>query len=74
MKVEIRLFATLRAGRFCKRMFDLSEGITAGEVLKQLGIEPQEVAILLVNGRHAMEHDTLQSDGVMALFPPVAGG
>jgi molybdopterin converting factor small subunit len=74
MKVEIRLFATLRPGRFHKRMFDLSEGITVGEVLEQLGIEPQEVAILLVNGHHAMEHETLQPDGVMALFPPVAGG
>ncbi len=74
MEVEIRLFATLRQGRFHKRKLEVSEGATVGEVLKQLGIGPQEVAILLVNGQHAMENDALEPDGVMALFPPVAGG
>jgi molybdopterin converting factor small subunit len=74
MEVEIRLFATLRQGRFHKRKLDLSEGTTVGEALKQLGIDTREVAILLVNGHHATEHDTLAPDGVMALFPPVAGG
>ena len=74
MEVEIRLFATLRPGRFRKRKLDLPEGITVGEILKQLGIEPKEVAIVLVNGRDVTEHGTLRPDDVMALFPPVAGG
>jgi molybdopterin converting factor small subunit len=74
MEAEIRLFATLRQGRFRKRKLDLSEGITVGQVLEQLGIRPQEVAILLVNGQDVTEHDTLRPDDVMALFPPVAGG
>lgn len=74
MEVEIRLFATLRQGRFHKQKLDLTEGITVGEVLKRLGIQSQEVAILLVNGRDVTEYGTLRPGDVMALFPPVAGG
>ena len=74
MEVEIRLFATLRQGRFRKRKLDLSEGITVGKVLKELGIQSQEVAILLVNGHDVTEHGALRPDDVMALFPPIAGG
>ena len=74
MEVEIRLFATLRQGRFRKRKLDLSEGITVGKVLKELGIQSREVAILLVNGQDATERVTLRPDDVMALFPAIAGG
>ena len=74
MEVEIRLFATLRQGRFRKRKLDLHEGITVGKVLKELGIQPREVAILLVNGQDATERVTLRPDDVMALFPAIAGG
>jgi molybdopterin converting factor small subunit len=74
MEVEIRLFATLRQGRFRARKLDLPEGTAVGEVLRQLAIEPQDVAILLLDGRHVSDRDTLQPDGVLALFPPVAGG
>jgi sulfur carrier protein ThiS len=64
----------LRQGRFPKRKLELTEGITVGKVLKKLGIEPEDVAILLVNGQDVTERGVLRPDDVLALFPPVAGG
>ena len=74
MKIEVRLFATLRQDRFNKRAIDFPDGCTVTEVLDRLEIDPQDLAILLVNGRDAAADQPLKADDVLALFPPVAGG
>ena len=74
MEVEVRLFATLRQDRFPKRKLDVSEECTVGDVLRQLSIGSQEVAILLVNGQHVTVDHPLHADDVVSLFPLIAGG
>jgi sulfur-carrier protein len=74
MEVEVRLFATLRQDRFREKKLDVSEDCTVGEVLRQLGIGSQEVAILLVNGQHVTVDYHLHTDDVVSLFPLIAGG
>ena len=74
MKVEVRLFATLRQNRFRNRELDAPEQGTVEEVLRQLHIDSQEVAILLVNGRDATIGQPLHDGDVVSLFPLVAGG
>lgn len=74
MKVEIRLFATFREGRFKKEVWELPEGTKVIDVLERLGIKPEEVAILLVNGLNVSFDHTLKDGDYISLFPPVGGG
>ncbi|OEF96104.1 MoaD/ThiS family protein [Desulfuribacillus alkaliarsenatis] len=74
MKVTIKLFATLRNQRFKVDIQEFAEAVTVLNIVEKLGIDREELAIVLVNGQDvALEH--MLSDGdVLALFPPVGGG
>ncbi len=74
MKVEIRLFASLRKYGLPQEEMELVEGTTVGNLLEKIGIPPSEVAITLVNGRHAQKELPLNDGETLALFPPIAGG
>lgn len=74
MKITVKLFATLRDGRFSAETREFPQGSTAGNVIGQLGLRDEEAALILVNGRHG-EPDTALSEGdTVALFPPIGGG
>ncbi|KUK35783.1 MAG: ThiamineS protein, partial [Thermacetogenium phaeum] len=47
---------------------------TVGMLLKELGIPPEYIHAVLVNGRHAELEDRLVSGDRISLFPPVGGG
>lgn len=70
--IEVRLFATLREGRFRERQMAFAG--RAGELLGQLGIEAREVGILLVNGNSATVETLLGDGDAVAVFPRVGGG
>ena len=72
--VEVRLFATFRQGRFKIQVMDLPAGAIAGDVLKRLEIQPDEVSILLVNGKESDASRLLELGDAMSLFPGVGGG
>jgi sulfur carrier protein len=74
MKVEIRLFASLQKYGPAQEKIDLEEGTTVGDFLESVGIPPSEVAIVLVNGRHAQNEQPLDDGETIAVFPPIAGG
>lgn len=74
MKIEIRLFATLRKGRGKKVELDCQEGELIHTLLDRLEIQPEEVAILLKNGRDASLDDSLAEGDYLSIFPPVGGG
>lgn len=74
MDVEVRLFATLRQGRFDRRTQPVADGCRLGDVLRELTLDPPDVAIKLVNGREAELDHALQPGDVVALFPAVGGG
>lgn len=74
MKAKIKLFATLRNGRFDISEMILDEGTTILDIIEILGIEKKDAAILFINGIHA-ELDTIIKEGDdVAIFPPVGGG
>lgn len=74
MRVTIKLFATFRDGRFKAEVRDLPEGSCVLDVLQPMNIKPEEVAICLLNGKDANEHNVLNDGDTLALFPPVGGG
>ncbi|KLU59974.1 ThiS family protein [Peptococcaceae bacterium CEB3] len=74
MRVTVKLFATLREGRFKAVTWDLPEGTEVGEILRRLNIKQEEVSILLVNGREAKVCQVLSEGDAVSAFPPIGGG
>ena len=74
MKVEVRLFAGFRKGRFDKQTTELPEGASLRDLVRQLEIPEEEVALPLINGRYGDLDRRLADSDVVSMFPAVAGG
>jgi len=74
MKVTVKLFATLRQGRFDIETLDLPSGAKIIDVVQRLGIPEREVTIIFVNGMHREFLSELRDGDTLAMFPPVGGG
>jgi len=44
------------------------------KLLEEIGIQRDDVAILLINGRDGLFDQTLQEEDYLSVFPPVGGG
>lgn len=77
MRVEVRLYATLRkyeppgAGT---PFVDVAEGTTLSDLEKLLGIPQQEDRVVLINGRPGKPDFALRDGDRVVMFPPVTGG
>lgn len=74
MQIKVRLFATLRANRGKELVLDLAEGASVMDIIEELKIDKEEVAILLINGRDGQLDTPLKNEDVVSIFPPVGGG
>ncbi|HYA01711.1 MAG TPA: MoaD/ThiS family protein [Syntrophobacteria bacterium] len=74
MEVEVKLFATLRRRNFQQGKVILREEPTPLDLLARLEVPASEVAVVLVNGRHARLDDRLHQGDTVAFFPAIAGG
>ena len=74
MEIIVRLFATLREGRFKDQKLEVEDNNRVINILIQLDIPLEEVAICLVNGRHAKSEHPLKNGDTVSIFPPVGGG
>ncbi len=74
MKITIKLFASLRRGRFKSEQWDVPEGSTVELVFDRLGLQPRDVSILRVNGRDVADGQVLGAGDIVTLFPPLGGG
>ena len=72
--IEVRLFATFRHNREKVLMLDAEQHRSARSIIQALDIPEEEVAILLINGRHSKPEAEVHDGDVVALFPPVGGG
>ncbi len=72
--VEIQLFATLRDGRDKRYLLPPESCGTIRDIIEYFQIPPEDVAIMLINGRHQKPDATVQDGDLVALFPPVGGG
>ncbi len=74
MRVQVKLFAFFREGRFVKEYKELPEGTTAGKVADDLSIDREEVGVLMVNSRHCTFETVLHEGDIYAIFPVIGGG
>ncbi len=54
--------------------FTIEVKLTVTELCRQLGIPPDEVKIIMVNGKSKGFDYLMQGDERIGLFPPVGGG
>jgi len=74
MEVEVRLFATLRLGRFKTRTLDVAEGATVRDVLREAGVPAEAVSLPLINGLYSKLDQHLAPGDVVSAFPALGGG
>jgi sulfur carrier protein len=74
MQVTVKLFATLRQGRFDIETLDLPPETKIIDVVQRLGIPEREVTLIFVNGLHREFLSELHDGDTLAMFPPVGGG
>ncbi len=72
--IEVRLFATFREGREKIIFMKSSEISTVSDIINQLEIDEEDMAICLINGFHSKAIDTVKAGDIISLFPPVGGG
>lgn len=74
MHINVKLFATLRQGRFDVEEREVAPGATVGDVIREVGIPEKDVKLIFINGRHALPDTELAEGDTLALFPPIGGG
>lgn len=74
MHVTVKLFATLRQGRFDIDRLTLPPGTIVGDIFHKFGIPEKEVTLIFINGRHGDFSSELHDGDTLAMFPPVGGG
>lgn len=79
MKVNIRVFATLR--RYLPELgigepltLEIPEGTTLDEIREQVGLPEEEVQVYMRNNRQARPEDTAEAGDRITFIPAVAGG
>jgi sulfur carrier protein ThiS len=77
MKVHVDLYVNLKkyapAGESSFEI-QLESGATVKTVLEVLKIPADEKAIVLVNGRNAIESKPLKEKDIITLYSPISGG
>lgn len=74
MQITIKMFATLRKGRFEEKSLEFPYGTTVGGVIRELELPEKEVTLIFINGRHGDVTKILSAGDTLSLFPPVGGG
>lgn len=74
INVTVKLFASLRQGRFDLKSLSFDRQITLTELLPLLGIPKEEIVIALINGKAAPMDKPLTEGDVVSLFPLIGGG
>lgn len=73
MQVNVKLFASLRDGRFKTEIADLEDNSNVYDIIEKYELPVEDVAICYVNGRNAENDQVLKEGDTVSLFPPIGG-
>ncbi len=74
MQITVKLFAYFRDNRFKEQLADYPEGTTVEEIIRSLGIKPDEVGVTMINSRHCELQQKPVAGDQLAIFPMIGGG
>ena len=72
IQVQVKLFLHLRKNRI--QTVELTDGSNVRDLVRQLGIRLEEVAVLSINDRQAMLDQQLKGGDIISIIPPIGGG
>ena len=74
MQLNVKLFAFFRDNRFKQKLADYPEGTTVEDIIRSLGIKPDEVGVTMINSRHCTLQQIPAEGDQLAIFPVIGGG
>lgn len=74
MQVTIKLFATLRTGRFSSKLYECQTEETVAQLLENLGLQNAGVLMVIINNRTALSPQKLTDGDIVSIFPLLDGG
>ena len=74
MRMEMESFISLAAHTPQEREIDVLDGAAVRDVMRTLGVAPEEVKIIFINGVHAAPDFLLQDNDRLELIATVGGG
>ena len=74
MQVKVKLFAYFRDNRFREENRDIAPCTRVVDIVDDLGIDREEVGVLMINSRQCTFETELQEGDALAIFPVVGGG
>jgi molybdopterin converting factor small subunit len=74
LKVDLELFGQLLPGIPRRQSLALEGPVTIAEIANQLGLKPEEIGLISVNGVQSELEDVVSADCRICFFPPVSGG
>ena len=74
MRLTVKLFAFFRDNRFKEKIADYPEGTTVEDIIRSLGIKPDEVGVTMINSRHCTLQQVPAAGDQLAIFPVIGGG
>lgn len=74
MEVTVKLGGQLLPGVPRSQRLTLEHPVTALDVMVLLGLEPDEVGLIVINGVQSELEDQVSADCSICFFPPMSGG
>jgi molybdopterin converting factor small subunit len=74
LNVEIELFGQLALGIPRQQTIALENSMTVQEVADYLGLNPDEIGLISINGVQSELDDPVPPDCRLCFFPPLSGG
>jgi len=73
-RFTVKLFAYFRNNRFRQKECQYPTGTTVLDIIHDLGIDPEEVGVLMINSKHCEPEAQPATGDNLAIFPKVGGG
>lgn len=74
MEITIKLYGVFRIGRFTESLQIFPVGSNVQVVVDSLGLSPDLLGIVLINGIHADVERALEDGDTLSLLPVLDGG
>lgn len=74
IRINIKLFATFRVGRFVSEARTYLAGTRIVDIIRELEIPEPEIGIIMLNSKHAELDRVLSDSDNLGIFPLVGGG
>jgi hypothetical protein len=74
VNLEVVVFGQLLPGKQRRQTLEFKKTIMVSEVADMLGLNPEEVGLITINGVQSEMEDQINSDGRLCFFPHMSGG